>query len=399
MLLFCFICLVMPGPYAFGQKTPKPGKALRAVLRPQKGPIASLTQGMTDRQLKQMILKLQRENAATERALAAQKATQEKAYSVARKAVFRALGPQLEATTLSGTLFKVNYDGQEEIFGVIPMHVLRDITMERGMLSYKFTAGVFTDTTVKFIPAWVVQLSSSKMGDLALVKFRKQDEALLSPLALSTQAPQFPQQVYAQGFAHNLLARQAFQLLGTTSTGILTAQLPAAYYGDRAGFCGSPVVGEDQRLYGIHVGSEYVENLPEEERFFKAFHLNRPVLEKGDIGYVAPVSFLQKLVMAYHEPKLKPFSVTLAGHQITELAVNEYVSRIELLDHHQQPVWSKEMDYKVTFSAAETVLRLRADEIAFIRLEIGRSHWQKDEKGWHVANTPGVRSVLYALPK
>lgn len=399
ILLLCCLCLAVPGQYAFGQKTPKPSKALRVVLCPSKGPVAQATQGLTDKQLKKLILKLQRENAAAERALAAQKAAQEKAYSAARKAVFRALGPNVEATTLSGTLFKINYNGQDEIFGVIPMHVLRDIAMEQGMLSYKFTAGVFTDTTVKFIPAWVVQLSSSKTGDLALVKFRKQDEALLSPLALSTQAPQFPQQVYAQGFARNLLSRQAFQLIGTTSNGILTAQLPAAYHGDRAGFCGSPVVGEDQQLCGIHVGSEYIENLPDEDRFFSAFHLNRPALEKGDIGYVSPVSFLQQLVAAYHNPRLKPFSVTLAGHSVAQLAANEYVSRIELLNSNQQVIWTKEMGYKVSFSAAETVLRLRADEIAFIRLEIGRSHWQKYDKSWYVANTPAVRSVLYPLSK
>ncbi len=150
ILLFCFICLALPGQYAFGQKTPKPGKALHAVLRPSKGTIASLTQGLTDKQLEQMILKLQRKNAAAERALAAQKATQEKAYSVARKAVFRALGPQLEATTLSGTLFKVNYNGQEEIFGVVPMHVLRDGEHAPQSHSYKFTAGVFNVSSYGF---------------------------------------------------------------------------------------------------------------------------------------------------------------------------------------------------------------------------------------------------------
>ncbi len=393
----CLLCLAWPGQQAFGQKTPKSTKALTIALRPTQGPFASLTAGLSDKQLNQMILKLQRENAALERQIAQQKAAQEKAYSVARKAVFRALGPQQDAMTLSGTLVKTSYNGQEEIYGVVPMHVLRNEDHVPGTLSYKFTAGVFTDTTVKFIPAWVVQLSSSKTGDVALVKFRKEDEKLLSPLALNMQEPTFPQQAYAQGFARNLLARQTFQLIGTTTTGLLTAQIPAAYEGDRAGFCGSPVVNEQGTLNGIHVGSRYACADPATEAFFNAFRLNAPNVPEGDIGYVTPASFVQNLVTAYHEPNAKPIVVRLAGHEIARLAINEYVSRIELLGNDHQQLWTKDTDFKVSFSAAEAVLRLRND-IRYIKLAIGRTHWVKDEKGWRIENTPAVSSVVYTLP-
>lgn len=397
LLLLCLLGLAFPGQVVFGQKTPKSPKALQAVLRPTKGKIASLSAGMSDKQLEQMILKLQRENAKLERQIAQQKATQEKVYSAARKAVFRALGPQQDAMTLSGTLFKTTYNGQEEIFGVVPMHVLRNEDHVPGTLSYKFTAGVFTDTTIKFIPAWVVQISSDKTGDVALVKFRKEDEKLLSPLALSTKEPSFPQQAYAQGFARNLLARQTFQLMGTTSTGLLTAQIPAAYEGDRAGFCGSPVVNEQGTLSGIHVGSRYGAADPAQEAFFNAFRLNAPNVQEGDIGYVTPASFVQNLVTAYHESHAKPMVVRLAGHEITRLAINEYISRMELLDKDHRQLWSKNTDFKVSLSAVETVLRLRND-VRYIKLEIGRTHWAKDEKGWRIENTPGVSSVLYTLP-
>lgn len=399
LFLLCLLGLVLSGQQAFGQKTPKsPKKALTAVLRPPKGKIASLTSGLTDKQLEKMILNLQRKNAALERQLAAQKAAQQKAYSAARKAVFRALGPKAQATTLSGTLFKTTYNGQEEIFGVVPMHVLRNEEHMVGSLSYKFTAGVLMDTTMRFIPAWVVQLSSSKTGDVALVKFRKQDEKFLSPLALHTQELTFPQQAYAQGFANNLLARQSFELIGTTSAGILTAQLPATRRGERAGFCGSPVVGENAQLYGVHIGSEYVADSPDEDAFFSAFQLNRPDVQDGDIGYVAPASFLQHLVAAYHQPKLKPIPVRVAGQEIAHLAVNEYISQIQLLDENYNVVWFKETDYKVSFSAVETVLRLFKNA-AYIKLEIGRTHWAKDEQGWHIENTPAVSSGIYPLAK
>ncbi|MBR2082543.1 MAG: hypothetical protein IJ876_06025 [Elusimicrobiaceae bacterium] len=394
--IFLFTTLLLP---ATAQKLP-PGSLLgksvakSAVLRPPKGTIASITAGLTDKQLEQVILKLQQQNAALERQIALQQTLSSQSYQAAHKALFRALASDHSTTSLSGTLFKTTYNGQEEVFGVVPMHVLRQENSDSGYLPRQFTAGIFTGHTVTFIPAQVVQLSSSKTADVALVKFREEDQALLEPLTLHTQPLQFPQQAYAQGFARNLVTHQAFQLIGTTSTGVLTAQIPAAYEGERAGFCGSPVVGEDQQLLGIHIGSRYVENFPQEDTFFSAFQLNRPQITQGDIGYMAPASFLEQLVDTYHHPDLRPVEVVLGGQTITHLAVNEYVSRIELLGKASQVLWSKDTNLKVSWSAANAVLRLRSD-IAYIKLYIGRTHAVSDNTDWFVKDQDAVRTVLY----
>ena len=359
---------------------------------------AQLTKNLTDRQLSTLLTKMEQQNAALERQIAAQQKLQANVLSQSRASVFRVI-PSKNPTqhSLSGSLFKTTYQGQEEIYGAVPMHILRDAAVEAGMISYKFTAAVQTPQGIQAIPAWVVQLSSSTTGDLALVKFRKEDEPLLSALPLSTQANTFPQQVYSVGYARSILTEQAFQLVGTTSGGILTAQIPAAYHGERAGYCGSPIVNEQSQLAGVHIGSEYLSEQNSVDELRNAFRLHRPKVKKGDVGYVAPASFLQELVNAYHKPSSKPLAVRLGGYEITHLSINEYVSEIELLDKDLKQLWHKQIDYKVSYSAAEVALRFQP-QVAYVRVHIGRSHWVKNEKGWYVENTPNMSSVLYPLP-
>ncbi len=397
-ILFCLLCLTLPGQWAFGQKNTKSvEKALTALLRPTKGKVASITAGLTDEQLERIVKKLQAENAALERQIAAQHSARENALQVSRPAVFRALGAKPHTQSFSGTIFKTTYQGKEEVFGVVPMHLLRNQDFVQGTLSYKFTAGVLTPQGMRYLPVWVVQISSYKTGDVALVKFRQEDEALLSPLTLSRQDPNFPQHAYGQGYANNLLTHQAFQLVGKTSNETLIAQIPAAQVGERAGFCGSPVVNEQAQLTGIHVGSSYEAQDPVKKNFFAAFQLSPAPIEGGDVGYVTPVSYLEKLVTSYHQPAAKLFPVVIGGHEIIRLKANEYVSRIELLDKDEHVIWKKEMNIKVSYSAAETVLRLRPDT-AYVRLHLGHSHWMKNQKGWYIENTDHVSSVLYPLP-
>ena len=395
--ILCTCCLVWPSQEAFGQKkVSSVQKALTALLRPTKGQVASITAGLTDAQLEQVFLKLQAENAALECQLAAQRNTRQHVLEVSRPAVFRVLSSKHSDISFSGTLFKTTYQGKEEIFGVVPMHVLRTIDGVKGTLSYKFTAGVFTQTGIQFLPAYIVQISSSKTGDVALVKFRTEDEKKLSPLPLDPAEPVFPQQAYGQGFANNLLSHQSFELVGKTSNNVLLAQIPAANRGERAGFCGSPVVNAQAQLTGIHVGSRYEPQDPAQRAFFNAFQLSNPSLEQGDVGYVTPVSFLEKLVETYHHPSAKPFAVLLAGQEITRLGAQEYVSGIEILDKDERILWQKNTQFKVSYSAVETVLRLRPDA-AYVRLYIGQTRWVHNEKGWHIEDTDRVSSVLYPL--
>lgn len=389
--------LLVAGPSAYAQKKVNYQSLIKSIVA-SPARTAQLTSGLTDRQLSTLLTKMEQQNAALERQIATQQELQQNVLSQSRASVFRVIPPNNQTQhSLSGSLFKTTYQGQEEIYGAVPMHILRDQDFEPGMLSYKFTAAVQTPQGTQAIPAWVVQLSSSVTGDVALVKFRKEDEPLLTALPLSTQANTFPQQVYSVGYARSILTEQAFQLVGTTSSGILTAQIPAAYKGERSGYCGSPILNEQAQLAGVHIGSEYLSEQNSVDELRNAFRLHHPEVEKGDVGYVAPASFLQEMVNAYHKSSSKPITVRLGGYEITHLAVNEYVSEIELLDKDQNQLWHKHMDYKVSYSAAEAALRFQPKAV-YVRVHIGKSHWVKNKKGWYVEDTPNVSSVLYPLP-
>ena len=274
-------------------------------------------------------------------------------FKKARRATFRALPKEPSfANALTGTTFRVKYRGKSEIFGVVATHALQDIYVSSGMLGKEFNA-VFTEGNVsRTIPAEVVQITPASMGDLALVKFPAEFEKFLHPLELENVELTFPVQGYSQGYAQNLLTKQAFPIVGKTSSGALTAQLPPAKLGDRSGFCGSPVFTANFQLAGIHVGSSY----------------------KTNIGYITPISVIQNLVKSYHDPKLKPQSIVLAGREIGRLAIDEYVASVELLDKHYRPLWKYSFRSKFSLSQAEKELA-KQDNVAFVRLLVGRTMW------------------------
>ncbi|MBO5911261.1 MAG: hypothetical protein J6Q05_03605, partial [Elusimicrobiaceae bacterium] len=168
-----------------------PSKLFRQFLEhPGQFPRARLTE-LTDRQLTQLISCLKREKTRLTQHTQQERLRQARIFETSRLAVFRVLSQQQNGLhSLSGTLFKTQYAGEPEVFGVIPMHVLQNKDHISGSISKQFTVSVQTAQGVQMIPAEVVQLSSSKTGDLALIKFRAQDEALLSPLSLANMPDQ-----------------------------------------------------------------------------------------------------------------------------------------------------------------------------------------------------------------
>ena len=313
-------------------------------------------------QLEKQIAQLQR---AHERLLiqnAKESTYQTRLFNRAKQAVFRAMPKHKgSVNTYTGTVFEVRRNGRKEVFGTVAMHALQDVFATPGMLGKEFSALVVSGTQVKTIPARIVQLSSSAMGDLALVKFQPEDERLFRPLSLEEVSLSFPAQGYAQGYACNLLSKQTFSIVGNTSIGMLQAHLPAVDQGQRAGFCGSPVFTTNFRFAGVHVGSSYETNA----------------------GYIAPISVLQKLVESYHNPGKHVQSIVLADKEIGTLTITEYVARIEFLDANKQVIWEKETHSKFSLRNAEQEL-LQHPNTAFIRLYVGNSHWHTDEHGSYV---------------
>lgn len=394
-------CLLGVSSFAYAQKTPR--EIVRALLKTPAGtPIsAELRQSLSQlspKQLSTVTAQLQRANAKLAQSNKKTRQFQQDLFSSTRAAIFRALptatGPR---NSYTGTLFEVENNGKQEIFGVIPMHALKAPDQTAGLLSYKFTAVVDVDGAPQRIPARVVQLSSSKTADVALVKFEEKDSALLSPLKLAPNAPVTSgTRLYTQGYACNLPARALVTVTGTTSTGLLTTAIPAAHEGERLGFCGSALVNEAHELMGIHVGSMYVHDT-QESTFFNAFQLEKPHI--GDTGYMAPVSFLYQLTQSYLHPGKAVIPVQVRGQEITRLRVNEYISRIELLDEHHQTIWQKDTDIKMSLRPVEQALLL-FPQTRWIRLHVGRTHWQKNENGWYVADDKSLyRVVVSGVPE
>lgn len=314
--------------------------------------------------LQKQLLSLQRKHERLLRQNANELAYQTRLFDRAKQAIFRALpDTKLPANTYTGTVFEVRHNGRKDVFGTVAMHALQDSFETPGMLGKEFSALVVSGGKFRTIPARIVQLSSSAMGDLALVKFRPEDERLFRPLSLEDFSLSFPAQGYAQGYACNLLSKQAFPIVGNTSIGMLQAKLPAAPMGQRAGFCGSPVFTTDFKFAGIHVGSSYETNA----------------------GYIAPIPVLQKLVESYYKPGSQVQSVSLAGKEIGTLTITEFVARIEFLDDHKQVLWEEETLSKFSLRKAEKALH-QYPNTAFIRLHVGNSHWKTDEKGSYVIN-------------
>ena len=299
------------------------------------------------------VAKLEQENARLQTQLAQQNQLQARIFDHTQRAIFRALPTtQGPVNSFTGTVFQTEHNGKKEIFGVIAAHTLQDWSNNPALVSKHFTALVVKDGEPVEISAQVVQVSSPSMANLALIKFRPEDESLFDPMELTEQDLAVPMQVYSQGYACNLLSRQAFQITAKTSTGVGTGHIPAARKGDRAGFCGSPLVNEQEKLAGIHIGSSY----------------------ETSTGYMAPAALLRELVENYHNKDATPVIINLAGKKIAQMPVNGYIKRIDFLDKNRQVVWHQDTSFKFSLRSAEEEIARRND-VAFIRIWVGYARW------------------------
>lgn len=393
--------IFLAGPSAYAQKLPRnlvadllrvpAGKSIPAATRKVLAGLSAQQRTLLARQLSQANTRLAQQNLKT-------KTIQKRIYEASRPAVFRALpdanGP---VNSYTGTVFEVDTDGEKEIFGAIPMHALKNEYKRAGFVPNEFTAIVEQEGSFHTVPARVEQISTSKMGDVALVKFRQEDESLLSPLPLAEGEVSFDQPLYAQGYACNLHSQALVRLSGNTSAGMLTTRIPAARAGERVGFCGSPLVNDKLELAAFHIGSVYETEASKEDAFFNVFGLSKPL--NGDGGYAVPASFLRQMVDSYHHPGKAVVPVYLLDQEITRLPVDEYISRIEILDASHQVLWHKNTEQKVSLRPLETALLL-FPQARWARLLIGKTYWQHDGYDWFVKNDNTLhRVVLVRLPE
>ena len=174
-------------------------------------------------------------------------------------------------------------------------------------------ADVYNGKEFVSVPAQIVQLGAPGFLDMALVKFRPEDEKLFTPLAISAKNPTWADTFQTQGFSSQTpvyFERRVF--MGDTPFSIRT-NMPWPRE-DRPGLCGAAVLNSRDKLVGIHTGSSYGQKE-----------------ELDDFGFLTPARFLNNLVDAYHHQGISRFPIEFNGQKMLELNVDEYITKVYLL--------------------------------------------------------------------
>lgn len=335
-----FFLLLAMGPFSYAQKFParctKPGF-------PSKGTISRTS-----------LRKKVRTEALRAGVKSRARLSQEMARTDRIKSIFRAY-PQgkTDAHALSGFIFQTTYQGKKEIFGVIAQHAT-PIPTGGGSLGSSFTARVVQNGQVVDIPAEMVQISAPIMPDLALVKFRPEDENLLAPLTLAKQEPALNERLSLIGFGMGELMLITDSPLLEKS--LISLRFPmAGESGDWSGLCGSPVLNKANEVVGTVTGACVKQPNP-------TFHT----------GFATRNLYLKSLVAAYHgDVKKASYPLILNGEKIVDLRPDEFVSDIRLKDENGKTIFSQPIPNKFPYSTIVEHL----PKAQYIELYIDKVWW------------------------
>ncbi len=257
-----------------------------------------------------------------------------------------------EADTSNGfsvTVFKTNYQGMEEIFGVMASHALAsNPAMLSSSIKKNFQVEVkLADGTTQLVSAQVVQSAPQSMLDLSLVKFDKQAENLLVPLELANTSLEtekvFASIGYKQGRAvvvDRIVKDFSFLSIRTNNP----------IEGNQNGFCGSPLLTDNNRIAAIHTG--YV----------------------GDISYGAQVQHIQTLLNAYHNAGNATYFLTINGQNLAQLDVDEYITSISLYDTENKRLFLHNYNDKFSQSVLTNALK-ENPQAQYLLINTRKAQW------------------------
>ncbi len=280
--------------------------------------------------------------------------SQEMARTDRIKSIFRAYPQgQTDVHSLSGFIFQTTYQGKKEIFGVIAQHAT-PIPTGGGSLGSSFTARVVQNGQVVDIPAEMVQISAPTMPDLALVKFRPEDEKLLAPLTLAKQEPVLNERLSLIGFGMEELMLITDSPLLEKS--LISLRFPMAGNSeDWSGLCGSPVLNEANEVVGTVTGACVKQPNP-------TFHT----------GFATRNLYLKTLVAAYHgDVEKASYPLILNGEKIVDLRPDEFISQITLRDKNNKTIFSQPIPNKFPYS---TIMK-HLPKAQYIELYIDQVWW------------------------
>lgn len=224
-----------------------------------------------------------------------------------------------ESMVYSGTVFKIEYNGQEEIYGVVATHVLAKKSKQHIGLHKQFLAEVLVNGELLVIPAHVVQVGAVGMLDLSLVKFRTEDEKYFQPLRISPHTVNTGDRVWTQGFVHGHVYPVNERTVRTVAPMTFFSPIQGEQH-QRRGLCGAAIVNQNQELVGVHTGSQMS-------------------LSGTDMGFASPAQFLPMLVQAYHNGGEARYALELSGQAVLNLRPDEYVSDAQLESYTNEILW------------------------------------------------------------
>lgn len=255
----------------------------------------------------------------------------------------------------SGTVFKINYQGKEEIYGVIAAHVINRSKVDTRFVHKTFMAQVYTQGKMITIPAEIVQVGAPNMLDIALVKFRPEDEDLFEPLPLNTQEIMPGVPLRRQGFVGGKVVYMPERPLRDKNEILFSSQVIDGPEKSRSGFCGAAVVNQQNELVGIHVGS-------------------KGNARTEDTGFAVYAKFLQVLVEAYHHGGEVFYPFKLSGQTIVSLRPDEYISEVVLRNDERKIIYRYFMGYKEAYEIIERdIVRYSA---RYVEFTVRRVNWK-----------------------
>ncbi len=241
----------------------------------------------------------------------------------------------------------------EEVFGVIPSHALPKANYAN--LSKQFYVRM-TDASgnVRRLTAEVVQISPESMLDISLVKFAAEDEKLLRPLQLADAPAQLGEELYSFGYA----AGKPTQITrSVNSQAFLSLRTNQAIEGAREGFCGSPLLNARGEVVAIHTGTvEYKGDI-------------------ADVSFGTHFNFIHKLVDAYHNDGNALYDLTLDGHTLARLNIDEYVSAYRVFDANGKLLVQKNIDGKYSESQLRKAMQ-EHPQGKYLHLTTRKAQWE-----------------------
>ena len=280
----------------------------------------------------------------------------------------------------SGVVFQSERTGKA--YGVItthdlstpPVNLMAEM-MSQSSLKRNFDLQAFdAQGNEVTVPARVVQLGAFGTIDLALVELAPSALRLFTPARIAKRPVAPGQKLLSQGFSSGYTVFiPDRQILQTTPFSVRTTMPGPDWL--RRGLCGSPLFNEQGELVAIHTGSKIGGQGNGE-----------------DIGYATKAQFLENLVEAYEGGKdvFIPFEIN--GMHITDLRVDEYVSRYKLVNEYGRVVWDNAVDAKFPFNHVQKQIERFSPH--YMDVIIGRIKWA-GENGQYAEFEREVRGLRY----